>query len=220
MTLRQYPELVTALPAFNEVGTVANVVQSLLSFGDVVVIDDGSSDGTGDLAHAAGANVITHPINQGYDKALQSGLSWVANKGYRYAITLDADGQHNSSAVLLFKTQLEAGADVVIGVRNRMQRWSELLFSFISKTLWGLDDPLCGMKGYRVDLLLTPGRFNTYLSIGTEFCIRAARSGCRIHQVPITTLSRNGAPRFGSGLIANFRILRALFLGILKAKPF
>lgn len=214
------PELVAVVPALNEAGTIGNIVDSLRAYGDVVVVDDGSIDGTGNLARSAGAFVVSHAVNQGYDQALESGLLWAAAQGYRYGITLDADGQHSVSSIALFASELDAGADLVVGIRDRKQRWAETLFSLIAKKLWNIDDPLCGMKGYRLDLLRAKGRFDTYSSIGTEFCIRAARSGCVIHQIQVATLSRTGSSRFGGGLLPNLRIIRAIALGILRASPF
>lgn len=214
------PLLVAVLPALNESRTIANVVDSLRSYGDVVVVDDGSTDSTGELARVAGAFVVSHPMNLGYDQALESGLLWAAAQGYRYAVTLDADGQHSAPSIVMFARELDAGADLVVGVRDRKQRWAERLFSLIAKSLWNIEDPLCGMKGYRLKLVGDAGRFDTYSSVGTEFCIRAARSGFRIHQVKVSTSSRIGASRFGSGLRANILIIRAIFLGVFRASAF
>lgn len=220
MSEQRMRSLVAVLPAFNEAGTISDVVDSLRAYGDVVVVDDGSTDDTGNLARSAGAMVLSHAVNRGYDQALQSGLLWAASQAYQYAITFDADGQHSASTISLFTHKLEAGADLVIGIRDRRQRWAETLFSFIAKMLWNIDDPLCGMKGYRLDLLRAEGQFDTYSSIGTEFCIRAARSGYLIHQVQVPTLLRIGSSRFGGGIRPNIRIMRAIALGILRASPF
>jgi len=211
--------LAAVIPALNESGSIAEVVASVHAFAVVVVVvDDGSTDGTGELAQVAGAHVVTHAHNRGYDHALESGLMWAAKQGYKYAVTLDADGQHSTATISLFARELEAGADVVVGVRDRTQRWAEKLFALIASVVWNISDPLCGMKGYRLDLLRHTGRFSTYTSVGSEFCIRAVRSGYVIRQVPILTTERFGLSRFGSGLRANARILRAICLGLLRAR--
>lgn len=212
--------LVAVLPALNESRSISQVVASVRKFADVIVVDDGSTDNTGELASVAGAHVVTHSCNRGYDNALESGLLWAAARGYRYAVTFDADGQHNAATILLFARELETGGDVVLGVRDRTQRWGERLFSLIGRALWDIRDPLCGMKGYRLDLLRGVGRINTYSSVGTEFCIRAARSGYVIRQVCVSTSQRLGRSRFGVGFRANLRILRAIWLGLLFARPF
>ena len=212
--------LVAIVPALNESDSILHVINTLLEFSDVVVIDDGSWDNTGELARGAGAHVITHQHNQGYDKALQSGILWAAQMGYQYAITFDADGQHHAQSIPLFVRELNTGADVVIGVRDSMQRWGEKLFAVISYHLWKISDPLSGMKGYRLQLVRLERAFDTYGSIGTEFCIRAARSGCLIRQVPIHTSKRADAPRFGSSIRANLMIIRSILFGLFCAQPF
>lgn len=220
MTEQRIRNLAAVLPALNEAQTIADVVVSLRDYGDIVVVDDGSSDDTAAQARTAGATVVTHAFNRGYDQALESGLLWAATQGYQYAITIDADGQHSVSSICLFIRAFDAGADLVLGIRDSRQRWAETFFSSVSTLLWGIRDPLCGMKGYRLDLLRAEGILGSYSSIGTEFCIRAARSGCVIYQVPVPTLSRKGASRFGGGLIPNLRIIKALVLGIFRASPF
>ncbi|QNJ15992.1 glycosyl transferase 2 family protein [Synechococcus sp. A18-40] len=220
MIRQHFPELVAILPALNEAQSITKVIEAIGEFSDVLVVDDGSTDRTCDLAKAAGALTISHPVNRGYDQALESGLFTAASKGYKFAVTLDADGQHNPYFISLFFDELQEGSDIVVGVRDRKQRWAETLFSFISKSLWGIDDPLCGMKGYRLDLIRSIGVFNTYSSVGTELSIRAFRSGFRISNVPIITSRRNGVSRFGGGLKANLRILRAAILGMVLAKSF
>jgi len=199
--------------------SIAAVVRAIAPYARAIVVDDGSTDKTGDLAREAGAEVVRHERNQGYDKALESGLFRALELGYDAAITLDADGQHDPSLMLRFVDALEAGADLVIGVRDRQQRWSESLFCLIGRIVWGISDPLCGMKGYRASLLRRAGWFDSYRSIGTELAIRAARSGVRIAQVPVVTRERKGASRFGSGLRANWRITRALGRGLIGTQP-
>lgn len=218
--MRNRTEIIAVIPALNEANTIERVIAGVHLFHDVVVVDDGSTDNTGNLALRAGAFVVTHVRNRGYDQSLESGLLWALKEGYKYAVTIDADGQHNATTVSLFADELLAGADMVIGVRDCKQRWGESLFALISNIIWGIRDPLCGMKGYRLDLVRCAGCCNTYLSVGTELCIRAARSGCTIRQVPVTTCERHDLPRFGSGLRANLRILRALWLGLIRAQAF
>lgn len=146
-------KVVAVIPAFNESKTIAKVIADLQNHCDVVVVDDGSIDETYQLSLASGSHVIRHSINRGYDQALDTGLKWACDQDYMFAITFDADGQHSAAFLPSFVEKLELGADIVIGVRRYTQRWAEYIFALVSKTLWGIEDPLCGMKGYRLSLL-------------------------------------------------------------------
>jgi glycosyltransferase involved in cell wall biosynthesis len=173
------------VPALNESEVIAGVVTCISVYGKAIVVDDGSSDNTGQLAQEAGAIVISHEINRGYDKALASGLEKAVADAFDFAITVDGDGQHESANIETILFELLDGADLVVGIRDRLQRYSESLFSLLARMLWGVSDPLCGMKGYRISKLKSVNSLHSYSSIGTELTIRAVRSGWDIRQVPV-----------------------------------
>lgn len=202
--------LAVIIPALNESKSIGPIVLQAGRYGLPIVIDDGSADRTGDIARDAGADVVRHETNLGYDKALESGFARAEVLECEYAITLDADGQHNPNLVSEFIRELENGAEVVIGVRDQRQRVSERVFAWMSTWLWGVHDPLCGMKGYRMTLYRRLGHFDSYGSIGTELALFGARTGSRVREVPVPTKSRLGTSRFGQIIGANFRIFRAL----------
>jgi hypothetical protein len=206
------------IPAFNEEEAISAVVSGISAYGTAVVVNDGSTDNTEQVAAAAGALVVSHKVNRGYDNALATGLAKAIAEQFDYAITLDGDGQHAPSLIESFLFELIDGADLVIGVRNRYQRFSEKVFAKTAKILWGISDPLCGMKGYRLSKLKGIDSLCSYPSIGTELAIRAARSSWNIRQVAVITRERNGRSRFGTGLYANWLILRAMLMGIFRAK--
>lgn len=213
-------QVAAVIPALNESVSIARVIEGILPYAFPIVVDDGSTDETAVIARLAGAEVVQHRKNLGYDRALDTGMNKASGLGYEFAVTLDADGQHNPELLKLFINELFLGADLVVGVRDRHQRFAESLFALIGKMFWKIKDPLCGMKGYRLSLLQRAGQFDSYTSIGTELALRAARSGCRVAEVPVSTRQREGISRFGGGLKANWRILRALFLGIIRARAF
>lgn len=110
--------LAVLIPAWNEEATVADVVSKIGEVGlyDVIVIDDASTDQTADRAAAAGARVLSLPVNLGAWGATQTGIRFALKKGYRQVITMDADGQHLSSAIPYLLAPITAGnADMVIG---------------------------------------------------------------------------------------------------------
>ncbi len=207
------------IPALNEEATIGHVVERVSAYGVAIVIDDGSTDKTADLATSAHALIVRHALNLGYDAALSSGMAAAKARGFEYAITIDADGQHNPTQLISFIQQLEAGYDVVVGIRDRKARFSEVVFSYVAQRLWKIFDPLCGMKGYRLAWYDRVGLFSSFKSIGTELAIRIVAGGGTYSQIPITTRERKDNPRFGNRIVANFRILKALgILGWLHCK--
>ena len=210
------PRVGIVIPALNESQSIGQVVQQAGAYGLAIVVDDGSVDATGAIARSAGAEVVEHEENLGYDEALNSGCARAAELGCAYIITMDADGQHNPTLLKQYIHALVGGADVVAGVRDRTQRFSEWLFSRIARARWAIKDPLCGMKGYTIELYQQVGHFDSYQSIGTELILFAARCGMRIVQVPVMTRPRTGAPRFGRVLSANWRIFRAMCVGMAR----
>jgi len=95
-------EIIALIPAYNEARYIADVVKRTLAHLPVVVIDDGSNDGTGAVAALAGAKVMAHKTNQGKGTALNTGFSYAVQRGVDAAITLDADGQHDPDEIPLF----------------------------------------------------------------------------------------------------------------------
>lgn len=206
------------IPAFNEEGAISAVVSGVSAYGTTIVVNDGSTDNTEEFARAAGALVVTHEVNRGYDHALISGIKKALSEEFDFAITLDGDGQHAPLLIESFLFELIDGADLVVGIRDRYQRFSEKMFAVLAKSFWGISDPLCGMKGYRLSKLKGIENLCSYPSIGTELAIRAVRSGWNIRQLPVKTRDRNDGSRFGGGFYANWLILRAMLLGLFRAK--
>jgi glycosyltransferase involved in cell wall biosynthesis len=204
------------IPAYNEAATIRSIVQSASQFGIPIVVDDGSIDGTGDLAQATGARLVRHAANCGYDRTLNSGFAFANESGFEYVVTIDADGQHDPLILEKFIQALDSGADVVIGVRDCLQRFAEHVFSWVGYIKWRMRDPLCGMKAYRIDIFRELGHFDSYGSIGTELAIYAAKSGKQIAQLAVKTRSRADVSRFGKNFLANQKIFRALWIGIFK----
>ncbi|MDT7734075.1 MAG: polyprenyl-phospho-N-acetylgalactosaminyl synthase [Mycobacterium sp.] len=108
------------VPAFNEAGVIGDVIAELRSvFPNVVCVDDGSADETGDIALRAGAHLVRHPVNLGQGAAIQTGVEYARSRpGAQLFATFDADGQHRVTDVLAMIDRLTAeAADIVIGTR-------------------------------------------------------------------------------------------------------
>ena len=108
------------VPAFNEAGVIGDVISELRSvFPNVVCVDDGSADDTGDIAVRAGAHLVRHPVNLGQGAAIQTGVEYARSRpGAQLFATFDADGQHRVTDVLAMIDRLTSeAADIVIGTR-------------------------------------------------------------------------------------------------------
>jgi glycosyltransferase involved in cell wall biosynthesis len=110
------------VPALNEVGAIASTVREIREHApgfDVVVVDDGSTDGTAAAARAAGASVLTLPFNLGIGGAMQTGYLFALEHGYDVAVQIDGDGQHDPHEVprLLERLQGEPAVNMVTGSR-------------------------------------------------------------------------------------------------------
>lgn len=112
-------KIVAVLPAYNEEISIGSIVLLTNTFVDnVIVIDDGSSDRTADIARSAGAEVILHGVNRGKGGALKTGFAAAANLGADIIVTMDTDGQHNPADIpKLVVPIIEGSADVVNGSR-------------------------------------------------------------------------------------------------------
>jgi glycosyltransferase involved in cell wall biosynthesis len=112
---------VAIVPAYNEEQAIGGVVREIKAFDpglDVVVIDDGSPDGTSAAARAAGAAVVRLPFNLGIGGAVQTGFKYALAHGYELAVRLDGDGQHDPTELPKLIEPLVAGeADIVVGSR-------------------------------------------------------------------------------------------------------
>ena len=210
--LKDMKELLIIIPALNEEKTIKKIIQKAKIFGDVLVVNDGSIDKTKNIAKKNGVSVISHNINLGYDQAINSGLEFFVKKKYKYVITIDADGQLPPNYIKSFKKKLKLNADIVCGVRSRVDRICEKIFIFFSKIIWNLQDPLCGMKGYSFNYIKKFFNRNFFFnSICTELLIKGKKRKVNITELKINNKIRSDQSRFGSGILTELKIIFTFF---------
>jgi len=191
------PFVVACIPAFNEEASIARVVLTVERFVDrVLVCDDGSTDMTGVIAEALGAEVIRHETNLGYGAALQSLFEEARKRGVDAAVTLDADGQHDPSEIPKLLKRLSLGdVDIVIGSRFLEGGGSEVpegrkagikvLSGLVSNGEVRITDAQSGFRAYNRHALETLKLSELGMGLSTEILVKAGNHGLKIAEVPI-----------------------------------
>ncbi len=197
-------EIIALIPAYNESRYIADVVAGALKHVPVVVIDDGSTDGTGATAALAGAKVVAHKNNQGKGKALNTGFDYAVQRGVAAAITLDADGQHDPDEIPLFIAAFRAGeGDVIIGKRTFAEMPAKSQFgnrvgTWLLSRAMGRPIP-DNQSGYRLlsrEVMRTIRPTSTRFEAEVEILLRAQMAGFRLTWVPIKTIYNDKKSHF------------------------
>lgn len=200
--------VVVLIPAYEAGGSVGGVVaraRAILPAAPVYVVDDGSRDGTGAAAAAAGAVVLRHDDNRGKGAALATGLRRVLAGGADMVATLDADGQHPPEALPeLLAPLLDGEADLVLGARARTRpmplrrRFTNWLSAACASRVAAsrIPDAQTGFRAFSAALaaaLQTRLMPHTAFDYEAVFLLAALRAGYRVRSVPVATLYE-GAP--------------------------
>ena len=194
------------IPAFNESRHIAWVVEGVRQhIADVVVIDDGSSDGTADIARGAGATCLQLPKNCGKASALRTGIAYAHQHKFTHAITLDGDGQHLPEDIpAMLRVAEETGADLVIGARRfdrasmpSSRYFSNTVGSRLASALVGckIRDSQSGFRLYNLDKLGKTKLRSRCYELEMEILIKMARAGCIVAHAPVRTIYDDGEAR-------------------------
>ncbi|MEN6557324.1 MAG: glycosyltransferase family 2 protein, partial [Thermoguttaceae bacterium] len=206
----------TAVPVYNEAAHVMGAVAGALCYcHDVLVVDDGSTDGTASLLHPRDdVHLIVHPKNLGYGAALRTAFDFALRGGYDVLVTIDCDGQHQPQLIPSFVERLQADeADIVSGSRYRRRfpgdseppadrrRINQLVTEQLRRRLGlSLTDAFCGFKAYRVSSLARLRTTEPGYAMPLELWARAAQLGMRIVELPVPMIYLDPSRSFGGAL--------------------
>jgi len=233
------PRSLAVVPAYNEAATVGRVVRSLQEHApdfDVVVVDDGSTDGTGDEARAAGASVLRHPFNLGIGGAVQSGFTYALEHDYDYVVQVDGDGQHDPGQIARLQDAMAADPtiDVVCGSRFLdasmrypapiSRRTGIHVFAFILSRLIGqrVSDPTSGFRLYNRRAIALFARDYPHDYPEAEAVLVLHHNRLRMREVPVRMFARgSGVSSISSGKSVYYmvKVLLAIFVGLARARP-
>ncbi len=194
------------IPVNNEAATIGGLVARLRAKGlDVVVVDDGSADGSGDLAGTEGASVLRNDRRRGKGFALKQGFAHALAHSYSGVITMDGDGQHDPEDVDAFLQAAGHSPDGIVtgnrmlNIRNMppLRRWTNRFMSKLISRICGqgVPDTQCGFRYVGRPLLERLRLTANDYEIETEVLIQATRLGYPVVSVPVKTIYRGEASK-------------------------
>ena len=224
------------LPALNEAATIAAVLDALVAMGhQPIVVDDGSTDNTAEIARRHGAVVLGHPTNMGVGAALRTGLSFASSNGFGAIVQCDADGQHNTSSINNLLSVLKDGEyDLVVGTRfgpggsysgsvsfarRSAIRWLSNYASREAGTV--ISDPTSGFRAVSPRLASVLGREvgDHYLADTFELIVRSARAGYRVVEAGTEMSERQGGQASVRGVRLLLYTVRVAVVAVFHLAP-
>jgi glycosyltransferase involved in cell wall biosynthesis len=229
--------LLVIVPTYNEAESIASVIAQTLQAlpnADVLVVDDGSTDATAQVAARAGATVLSLPFNLGIGGAVQTGYRFAINQNYLWVARIDGDGQHDPAQLgPLLQRVMANKADLVIGSRHLAPNgyrasfaryWGARLFAIIVSliTHQSLTDVTSGfiVANRHVAAFLAENAPGDYPEI--ESLILLCRAGYRVEEAAVTMQARL-AGKSSIGLLDSIyyvvKVLLAIMIGLLRRAP-
>jgi glycosyltransferase involved in cell wall biosynthesis len=212
------------IPAFNECHNIGKVLDEIIGdgFGRYIVVDDGSTDNTQEIAREKGAVVLRHPINLGVGAALRTGLAYAKESNIQWILQIDGDGQHSVASIANLLTHDRA--DLTIGTRD----WNKYHFGFARKSaqrflilalrlngVEGVNDPTSGFRlfGKRAIDFYAETMPPNFIGDTVEALILGAKEGLRIESQEVQMAPRHS----GNSSHTGAKIVKAFLVAILYA---
>jgi glycosyltransferase involved in cell wall biosynthesis len=229
---------VAVVPAYNEQATVGRVIAGVREHApefDIVVIDDGSTDRTREIAEASGVRVLRLPFNVGIGGAVQAGFNYALEQGYDYLVQVDGDCQHDpaENGTLVHTMKTDRSNDVIVGSRflkdlqyvGPISRRAGIhVFAFLLSRFVGqkITDPTSGFRLYnrRAISLFARDYPHDYPEVEAVLVLHFHR--LRMREVAVRMFQRGGGASSissGKSIYYMIKVLLAIFVGMARARP-
>ncbi len=204
-----------AIPVYNEAKSVKEVLERVLRHaGNVLVVDDGSTDATPSIVSRLPVDVIRHCVNRGYGQSLIDAFRFAATEGYDWVVTMDADEQHEPDKIPAFIDAAEQGvADILSGSRyssgqeavgavppERRRVNTEITRELNDRLNLNLTDSFCGFKAHRVQALAKLDLTEPGYAFPMQLWVQAAATDLRISEIPVELIYNDPNRSFGAHL--------------------
>lgn len=194
--MNKFKNTAIVIPAYNEVTHIKNVIRNIKRHTkNIIVIDDGSTDGTADELKKENIVVLRHLVNLGKGAALTTGIEYAQKAGFEKVILMDSDNQHNADEMINFVNNLKK-YDLVLGVRKLSFRLTDMRFignkidTLLIYLLYGkkILDPICGFRAFNMKIYPQIRWESSGYGVETEIVIRAILKKIRLTEVPVSSI--------------------------------
>ena len=224
-------DIYIVVPAYNEEKTVSEIVEGIVEEGyNVVLVNDGSKDNTLNLAvkskrkYPDKISVVSHMINRGLGAALKTGMTVAQNKGAKYILTFDADGQHEIADIEKVVKPLENGeAEVCIGARPfkdmpLSKSFANLVMNFLTLVFYGCNvkDSQGGLRAFTADAASQINIVSSGYGVSSEFIKEISDKNLKLSEVTITTIYTPETQSKGTDAIVGLKILFKMIVDLFR----
>jgi UDP-N-acetylglucosamine---dolichyl-phosphate N-acetylglucosaminyltransferase len=212
------------IPAYNEERTIIEVIRGLKRhrFARIIVVDDGSSDRTGELAGQQGVILLTHILNRGLGGALGTGINAALRLGAEAIVTFDADGQHDPDDIARLLEPIAKGeADVVIGSRmldstgmpypRRLANWTANVITYLLFRGWTTDSQ-SGLRAFSSEAATRMQIMTSGMEVSSEIIAETVRNHLTWKEVPVRAIYTEYSLSKGQSFMVGLRTLMKLIL--------
>ena len=224
-------DIFVVVPAYNEEKTVSQIIEGIVEDGyNVVLVNDGSKDDTLNLAIESKRKypnkifIVSHIINRGLGAALKTGMTVAINKGAKYILTFDADGQHDIDDIAkVIKPLQEGRADACIGARPLKdmpisKSFANFVMNFLTLIFYGkkVKDSQSGLRAFTSDAAGQIDIVSSGYAVSSEFIKEISDNNLRLEEVEITTIYTPETQHKGTDAIVGLKILFKMILDLFR----